>query len=81
MQRLKFRDLPLVAKISIALTGLIAWTRIEELVIEPYRLYVWMPFYRVGNFCVYDAVVCALILVTYLYLDRAGHSSAVNKQP
>jgi len=55
--------LPLIAKIAIAMTFLNAWVLFEETVVDRTSLWRYMPFYRVGLFCVWDAAVFAIILL------------------
>ena len=55
--------LPLIAKIAIAMTFINMWILFEETVVDRYGLWRYMPFYRVGLFCVWDAVVIAVTLL------------------
>jgi hypothetical protein len=55
--------LPLIAKIAIAMTALNTWVIFEETVVDRHGLWRYMPFYRVGLFCAWDAAVLAVILV------------------
>ena len=55
--------LPLIAKIAIAMTFLNMWVLFEETVVDRHGLWRYMPFYRVGLFCVWDAAVLALTLL------------------
>ena len=58
--------LPLIAKIAIAMTCLNAWVIFEETVVDRHGLWRYMPFYRVGLFCVWDAAVFAVTLLLLL---------------
>jgi hypothetical protein len=58
--------LPLIAKIAIGTTFLNAWVIFEETVVDRYGLWRYMPFYRVGLFCVWDAAVLAITLLLLL---------------
>ena len=58
--------LPLIAKIAIAMTVLNAWVIFEETVVDRHGLWRYMPFYRVGLFCVWDAAVLAVTLLLLL---------------
>jgi len=51
--------LPLIAKIAIAMTFLNVWVIFEETVVDRHGLWRYMPFYRVGLFCVWDAAAQA----------------------
>ena len=58
--------LPLIAKIAIAITFLNMWVIFEETVVDRHGLWRYMPFYRVGLFCVWDAAVLAVTLLLLL---------------
>ena len=58
--------LPLIAKIAIAVTFLNAWVLFEETIVDRHGLWRYMPFYRVGLFCVWDAAVFAVTLLILL---------------
>src|SRR6266481_2532614 len=55
--------LPLIAKIAIAMTFINTWVIFEETVVDRHDLWRYMPFYRVGLFCVWDAAVLAITLL------------------
>src|SRR5437870_7092636 len=57
--------LPLIAKIAIAVTILNTWVIFEETVVDRHGLWRYMPYYRVGLFCVWDA---AVLTITLLFL-------------
>ena len=58
--------LPLIAKIAIATTFIDAWVIFEETVVDRHGLWRYMPFYRVGLFCAWDAAVLAVTLLLFL---------------
>src|SRR6266853_826388 len=58
--------LPLIAKIAIAMTFINTWVIFEETVVDRHGLWRYMPYYRVGLFCVWDAVVFAVTLLLLL---------------
>jgi hypothetical protein len=58
--------LPLIARIAIAVTFINAWIIFEETVVDRHGLWRYMPFYRVGLFCVWDAAVLAVTLLLLL---------------
>src|SRR5947209_6210071 len=58
--------LPLIAKIAIAMTVINTWVIFEETVVDRHGLWRYMPFYRVGLFCVWDAAVLAITLLLLL---------------
>ena len=58
--------LPLIAKIAIAVTFLNTWVIFEETVVDRHGLWRYIPFYRFGLFCVWDAAVFAITLLLLL---------------
>ncbi len=68
--------LPLIAKIAIAMTFVNTWVIFEETVVDRTGLWRYMPYYRVGLFCAWDATVLAvtllLLLVSIAPLRRAA---------
>ena len=58
--------LPPIAKIAIAMTFLNTWVIFEETIVDRHGLWRYMPFYRVGLFCVWDAAVFAVTLILLL---------------
>src|SRR5467141_1633404 len=62
--------LPLIAKIAIGMTFLNTWVLFEETIVDRHGLWRYMPFYRVGLFCVWDAAVFAVTLLLLLLSVR-----------
>jgi hypothetical protein len=54
---------PLIVKIAIAMTFINSWIIFEEVVVDRTRLWHYMPFYRVGLFCTWDALALVVILL------------------
>ena len=67
-----FRRLPLVVRLSTMLTLFLAWVLFAELVIDRHGLDAYLPLYRVGNLCVYDLLVIALLAISWFRLHRQG---------
>src|ERR1700732_1784280 len=65
--------LPLIAKIAIATTFINAWVIFEETIVDRHGLWRYMPYYRVGLFCVWDAAVFAITLLLLLASVRPFH--------
>lgn len=63
MQAVSFKRLPLIAKVAVGMAFLNTWVLFEEIVVDRQGLWRYMPFYRVGDFCVWDLTVCILIAV------------------
>jgi len=60
--------LPLV----LGLTLLNSWALFEELVVDRQGLWRYMPFYRVGAFCVWDVAALMTVLMLITALRRSG---------
>src|SRR5215472_17130345 len=58
--------LPVIAKVAIAMTFINTWVIFEDTVVDRHGLWRYMPFYRVGSFCVWDAAVLAVTLLLLL---------------
>lgn len=70
MQSIPFRALPLSVRLMTAAAMLLAWVFAEEHLIEPFRLYDYMPLYRVGGFCTYDAAALLLVMAFWFWAHR-----------
>jgi hypothetical protein len=64
--------LPLIAKIAIAMTFINTWVIFEETIVDRHGLWRYMPYYRVGLFCVWDAAVLAITLLLLLVNVRSS---------
>ena len=67
---ISFRRLPLVARVATMLTLFMAWVLFAELVIDRHGLDAYLPLYRVGDLCVYDLLVIALLAISWIRLHR-----------
>jgi hypothetical protein len=79
MERLLFRQLPWAVRIAVGLAIGLTWVFIEEHIIEPLALYKYMPFYRVGNFCIYDFTVGMIIAAGIWRASRHGRPPAARR--
>ena len=61
-ESLKFPQLPFSAKLAIALVPFMGWVMLAEFIIDRHGLDSLLPFYRVGNFCIYDLAVLCIAL-------------------
>lgn len=61
MSKVRFKDLPLVVKAAVFVSFFTAWVMFEELVIDRHGLWRYLPFYKVGLFCIWD--VLALVAI------------------
>ena len=65
-----FKSLPLIVRIATLATFLNCWVLFEELIVDRQGLDRFMPFYRVGAFCVWDAAAIALLLLLWWRLHK-----------
>ncbi|HEV2111404.1 MAG TPA: hypothetical protein VGT99_08625 [Gammaproteobacteria bacterium] len=72
MTKLTFAEMPRIAQISVGLTWLAVWVLFEELVVDREGLWRYMPFYKVGDYCVWDLSATIVICTTLFLLDRRG---------
>ena len=79
MGTITFRQLPMIAKVAVGLAFLEAWVSLEQLVIEPTGLWHYMPFYRVGGFCVYDFTVTLLVVAGLWLLSQQREERRVQE--
>jgi len=74
MERLIFKQLPLVIKIAVWIAFFNAWLSIEEFVINREGLWRYMPFYKVADACVWDLVVALIVTVGLWRASRRGRT-------
>ena len=81
MGTLSFGQLPMIAKVAVGIAFYDAWWSIEEFVIDRYGLWRYMPYYRVGDPCVWDLAVALLIAVGLWRLARQrGETACVTQR-
>ena len=77
--------LRLIVKIAIALTAINTWILFEEIVVDRHGLWHYMPFYRVGLFCAWDAAVLTvtllLLLLSVAPFRRGSSDSTLSTTP
>jgi hypothetical protein len=61
MSKVTFKELPLLVKAAVFVSFFTAWAMFEELVIDRYGLWRFLPFYTFGRFCAWD--VLALVVI------------------
>ena len=77
MERLEFKQLPLVVRIAVGVVFNNAWWSIEEFVIDRYGLWRYLPYYRVAKACVWDLTV-ALLTVAAIWWASSDRKNARN---
>ena len=78
MSTFTLSSLPLVVRIAVFVTFFNAWVLFEELVIDRHGLWKYMPFYRVGQFCVWDVLALAIIGLCVFLRTTAPRRDANN---
>jgi hypothetical protein len=66
MTKIHFADLPMFVQLASVAVYFLGWVTFAELVIDRHGFDKHLPLYRVGNFCVYDAVVIVALAATWL---------------
>ncbi len=61
MNKVSLSELPFLVKAAVFVSLLNAWVLFEEVVIDRHGLWRYLPFYKVGLFCVWD--LAALLLI------------------
>jgi hypothetical protein len=67
-----FRQLPLIVRLATMVTIYLAWVSFAELVIDRHGLDSYLPLYRVGNLCPYEAAVIIGLALCWRGLHRRG---------
>jgi len=69
MDRIPFKQLPMIVKMAVWLVFNNAWWSLEEFVIDRLGMWKYMPYYKVANACVWDLAVAT---ITALAVWRAS---------
>ena len=65
-----FKSLPFIVRLATLATFFNCWVLFEELIVDRQGLDRFMPFYRVGAFCVWDLAAAALLLLLWWRLHK-----------
>ena len=76
MNKLPFSGLPFLVKAAVFVSFVNSWVLFEELVIDRLGLWRYMPFYRVGLFCVWDFFALLLLGAGIFWLPSARRREA-----
>lgn len=71
MNKIRFGDLPLSVRVVVGIALVTAWVVFEETVVDRVGLWHYMPMYRVGAFCVWDAAMMLAITLGVMLASRA----------
>ena len=75
MERFRFRQLPMLVRVVVGLSLFNAWVSFEEFVVDRIGLWKYMPGYKVGQGCVWDLTVAALIIAGLVWASVGGRRS------
>lgn len=70
MEIIAFRQLPMVVKIAVGLVFMNAWVMFEQLVVDHYGLWKYMPYYKVADACVWDLMAALIISISLWQASR-----------
>jgi hypothetical protein len=73
MKEVSFSELPFLVKAAVFVSFVNAWVLFEELVIDRHGLWRYLPFYKVGLFCVWDFLALLLIGAGVFWWPSARH--------
>ncbi len=76
MERLSFRQLPLVVNLVVGVAVFNAWVSFEEFVIDRVGLWQYMPLYKVGKGCVWDLAVA--LVISFAIWRASSHRGALS---
>ena len=79
MQTLTFSQLPLIARVAVAL-ALFTWVIFEEGVVDRFGLWQYMPGYIKAQICPWDVAAAGIILVPLLLLRRPSWARRAQTQ-
>src|ERR1700676_3203140 len=77
MSNVTFRELPLLVKAAVFVSFSTAWVMFEELVIDRYGLWRFLPFYKFGRFCAWDVSALVVIVSGLAWANLSPRSERV----
>jgi hypothetical protein len=77
MSNVTLSQLPLAVRLTCAVAFFAVWVAVEKIVIEPFALYRFMPFYRVDGVCVWDLGVALVLLGLFVILPMRQRDESV----
>ena len=75
MGRLSFGQLPVLVRVVTGIALFNAWVSFEEFVVDRVGLWKYMPYYKVGEGCVWDLAVAVLITAGLTWASIGGRAS------
>jgi hypothetical protein len=74
---MKFKQLPIIAKFAILLTFFNTWVMIEEFIIDRLGYWQFLPYYKKGIFCLWDAGFLAIAALLIFYNGKPLKKNAL----
>lgn len=71
VQNLQPKTLANLVKFGAGAGIFFLWTLLEKQIIEPFGIYLYMPFYRVEGVCAWDVLVAIVIITVFVRLDKS----------
>jgi hypothetical protein len=72
MALISFPQLPLPVRLATFATFFIGWVMFEELIIDRHHLDRFLPYYHVGNLCLYDLSVITILVGFWFWVHRTA---------
>jgi hypothetical protein len=73
MDKTRFSHQPTLVKIAVGLTVYNAFVFFEELIVDRYGIWQYLPFYKFGKLCVWD--LAALVAIAWFTASASCESS------
>ena len=67
----RFAALPLIVQLTAIIAPFMGWLMIEEWLIDRHGHDRYLPFYHVGNLCLYDLTVATVLGLLFFRFRRA----------
>ncbi|MDE2113097.1 MAG: hypothetical protein KGJ79_18335 [Alphaproteobacteria bacterium] len=71
MNTIRFGDLPIAVRLTVGIAFFAVWVAFEVLVVNPYGLWRYMPFYRIGGPCAWDGAAALVISIWLVVASRS----------
>lgn len=75
-ERIPFRSLPLLVRLTTMLSLFLSWLLFAELVIDRHGLDAYLPLYRAGAVCPYEVAVLLLLAASWWRLHQGDWGDA-----
>lgn len=70
--QIRFGGLPLLVKIAVGVCFFSFWILFEEVVVDRHGLSKFMPYYRVGDPCLWDLAAFIFMIAGLAYASRCS---------